>query len=178
MHTEKNLGEDIRFSGKVFTVLERKVQLENGNIGNRELVQHRGGSAILPIDDEGYIYLVRQFRAPFEKEILEIPAGKLEIGEEPFSTAKRELTEETGFTAREYLSLGQVYPTVGYSDEVIHLYLAKGLTSGETQLDSDEFLTPVKIHLDKACEMCLSGEIKDSKTVIAILKAKLLQDKI
>ena len=106
--------------------------------------------------------------------MLEIPAGKLEKGENPFEAAKRELSEETGFTAKNYFNLGEMWPTVGYCGEKIYIYLATDLTKGETHPDDDEFVTTVKMPFAQAYNMCMDGTIKDGKTIIALLKAKEL----
>ena len=171
-HTEKTISEETIFSGRIFTVKRKQVELENGHTREREVVMHNGGAAVLPVDDDGNIYLIRQFRSPFEQEVLEIPAGKLEKGEDPFEAAKRELSEETGFTAKHYFDLGQVWPTVGFCSEILYIWMATGLTRGETHFDEDEFVTTVKLPLDDAWNMCMDGTIKDSKTLVAIMKAK------
>lgn len=172
MHTEKIIEETIIYTGKVFTIKEQLVTLENGKNTKREVVIHNGGAGIIPIDNEGNIYLVRQFRIAFESEVLEIPAGKLEKDEDPFFAAKRELKEETGFTSSLFEPLGEIWPTVGFCSEKIYLYLARNLTQGEANLDEDEFVSMVKIPFSKAVEMCLTGEIKDGKTICGIFKAK------
>lgn len=171
-HTEKTLKEETIFTGRIFTVKRKEVELENGHIRQREVVLHNGGAAVLPVDDDGNIYLIRQFRSPFEQEVLEIPAGKLEKGEDPFEAAKRELSEETGYTAKHYFDLGQVWPTVGFCSEILYIWMATGLTKGETHFDDDEFVTLVKIPLEEAWQLCMDGTIKDSKTLVAIMKAK------
>lgn len=179
-HTEKTLSEDTIFTGRIITVKQRQVQLENGGLRDRELVFHPGGAAVLPVDDEGNVYLIRQFRAPFGEQVLEIPAGKLERGEEPFSAAKRELAEETGFTAAHYFDLGQMWPTVGFCNEKIYIYMATGLSAGQTHPDEDEFISVVKMPLETAWNMCMEGGIVDAKTLVALLKARRLlggQDK-
>ena len=173
-HTEKIISEETIFAGKVFTVKTRQVELENGKIQGREVVIHNGGAAILPIDRDKNVYLIRQYRIAFEEEVLEIPAGKLEKGENPFEAAKRELSEETGFTAKNYFNLGEMWPTVGYCGEKIYIYLATDLTKGETHPDDDEFVTTVKMPFAQAYNMCMDGTIKDGKTIIALLKAKEL----
>ena len=134
-------------------------------------------AAASTVDDEGNVYLIRQYRIAFEEEVLEMPAGKLEKGEDPFEAAKRELSEETGFTAKHYFNLGEMWPTVGYCGEKIYLYLATGLTAGETHPDDDEFVTTVKMPFEQAYNMCMDGTIKDGKTLIALLKAKELLGK-
>ena len=171
-HFEKTLSENTIFKGKVFTVKEKQVQLENGSVHRREVVLHNGGASVIPVDDEGNVYMVRQFRSPFECEVLEIPAGKLEPGEDPFAAAQRELKEETGFTAEKYYNLGEMWPTVGYCGEKIYIYLATGLTRGDKDPDEDEFLSTVKIPFDQAVEMCMDGQIVDGKTLVGLLKAK------
>lgn len=171
-HTEIIISEETIYTGKVFTIKERMARLENGNEAKRELVLHNGGACILPIDEDFNVYLVTQFRSPFEREILEVPAGKLELGEDPFEAAKRELKEETGFTAAQYIDLGEIWPSVGFCTEIIYMYLAKGLQKGDIALDEDEFLSLVKMPFERAYQMCLDGEIKDGKTMAAILKAK------
>ena len=176
-HFEKPLSSETRFEGRVFTVTVDKVELENGRTSTREVVHHHGGACIAALTDENEVYLVRQFRYAFGQELWELPAGKLEKGEDPFEAAKRELTEECGVTADEYISLGQIYPTVGYDTEVIYIWAARGLHPAAMHLDDDEFLTPERVPLEKAIDMVLSGEIRDAKTVAGILKFKALLDR-
>lgn len=171
-HFEETLSEKTIFEGRIFTVKKKQVLLENGKQQDREIILHNGGAGILPIDEEGNVYLIKQFRSPFESEVLEIPAGKLERGEDPLKAAKRELSEETGFTARHYISLGEMWPTVGYCGEKIYIYLATGLKKGKTHFDDDEFVTTIKYDFDTVYNMCMDGTIKDGKTLVAILKAK------
>ena len=173
-HTEKTLSENTIFTGRIITVKQRQVQLENGRQRSRELVLHPGGAAVLPVDEDNNVYLIRQFRAPFGRIVLEIPAGKLEKGEDPLAAAKRELAEETGFSAAHYFSLGQMWPTVGFCDEIIHIYMAAGLTKGEIHPDEDEFISLEKYPLETAWNMCMDGSITDGKTLTAILKAARL----
>lgn len=175
-HSEQTLDSRLIFDGKVIRVTLDTVRLENGDTSMREVVHHHGGACIMPVTDNGEVYLVRQFRYALGEEMWELPAGKLEAGEDPFEAAKRELTEECGVYADEYISLGQVYPTVGYDTEVIYIWAARGLHPAPMHLDADEFLTPERIPLAQAYEMVLSGEIKDAKTVAGILKFKAMLD--
>ena len=150
------------------------VQLSDGSEAFREVVDHSGGVCVLALDDEGKALLVRQFRYPHEKVLREIPAGKLERGEDPFEAAQRELKEETGALAGNWQSLGEIYPTPAYCGEIIRMYLARDLSFGEMALDEGEFLEVERIDLDALVEQVLAGEICDAKTVAAVLKAKLL----
>ena len=175
-HSEQTLDSRLIFDGKVIRVTLDTVRLENGDTSMREVVHHHGGACIMPVTDQGEVYLVRQFRYALGEEMWELPAGKLEAGEDPFEAAKRELTEECGVYADEYISLGQIYPTVGYDTEIIYIWAARGLHPAAMHLDADEFLTPERIPLAQAYEMVLSGEIKDAKTVAGILKFKALLD--
>lgn len=167
---EKQISSDIIYKGRIITLKDDVVELTNGKLAKREVVEHPGGVGIVPVDSEGNIYLVRQFRYPVMKEILEIPAGKLEIGENPLTCAVRELGEETGFTASKYIDLGAIYPSPGYCKETIYLYLALGLMQGEVHPDEDEFLEIEKLHINKASQMIMAGEMMDAKTAVAILK--------
>lgn len=169
---EKTISEEIIYAGRVFTVKKRQVLTPGGRERNRELIFHPGGSCILAVNRENEVYLIRQYRAPFDREVLEAPAGKLEKGESPLGRAVRELREETGFGAENFCSLGQFWPTVGYSDEIIYLYLATGLKPGDTHFDPDEYIDLVKMPFDKAYRMCAEGEITDGKTLAAFLRAK------
>ncbi len=168
--TEKTLKEKLIFKGKIITVSQDRIELPNGCEADREIVRHPGGVGVAAICDNGDILLVNQFRYPYKSELLEIPAGKLSPGENPLECGKRELREETGAVAKEYMSLGKLLPSPGYTNEIIYLYLAKGLTFGEQQTDDDEFLDIIKMPLKKAVEMVMSGEITDSKSQIALLK--------
>ena len=175
-HFEKTLSSETRFEGRVFTVTVDKVELENGRTSTREVVHHHGGACIAALTDENEVYLVRQFRYAFGQELWELPAGKLEKGEDPFAAARRELGEECGLTAEHFVDLGPVYPTVGYCSEIIYCWAATGLDPCDMHLDEDEFLTPEKVPFDRAVEMVFSGEIRDGKTVAALLKIKALRD--
>lgn len=169
-HTEKKLSSQTIFEGKVITVTHDTVELENGKTAMREMVHHHGGACIAALNDKGEIYLIKQFRYPFGKELWEIPAGKLEKDEDPLCAAKRELEEEVGVRADNFIDLGEIYPTVGYCTEIIYSYAATGLTKTHTHFDEDEFITSIPVKFEKAVDMVLSGEIKDAKTVAAVLK--------
>ena len=152
-HYEKTLTSEVLFEGRVITLTKDTALLENGKTATREVVHHHGGACILPYFEDGTICMVRQFRYAMQQELWELPAGKLEKGEDPFEAAKRELGEECGLTADNYISLGQFYPTVGYDTEVIYTWVATGLHKTQMHLDADEFLTPDRVPLDKAYEM-------------------------
>ncbi|MGX8698746.1 MAG: NUDIX domain-containing protein [bacterium] len=169
---EKKLSEERIFDGFIFRVHRDTVELADGRVSFREIVDHHGGVSILALDEKGMVPLVRQFRYAYGKEILEIPAGKLEAGEEPLDCALRELSEETGYSAGHIESLGTLYPTPGYCSEIIHLYFATDLRPGKAHLDEGEFLNVEKLPFETLCERCLSGEIHDAKTVVAALRAK------
>lgn len=174
--TEKTLKSNKIYGGKVLTFRVDEVLLPNGKTGERETVHHGGGVGVIALTDGGEILLVKQFRYPYREVVLEIPAGKREKNEEPLSCGKRELKEETGAVASEFFPLGRVYPSPGYTDEVIYLFGAKGLSFGETKFDEDEFLNTERLPLEKAVEMVLRDEITDSKTQIAILKLAALKN--
>ena len=175
MHLEeKHISTEEIFDGIVVKLNRDTVLLEDGSTATREVIKHPGGVGILPLDDDNNVYMVRQFRYPHNRVMLEIPAGKMEWGENPLDTATRELKEEIGATASELINLYPLIPTPAYCGEVTHLYLAKGLTFTNQCLDEDEFLDVEKIPFDKLVDMVMSGEILDGKTEIAILKTKLL----
>lgn len=176
-HFEKTLSRETLFQGRVFTVTRDRVELENGREASREIVHHHGGACIAALTDQDEIYMVRQFRYAFGEELWELPAGKLEPGEDPFEAAQRELGEECGLVAAQYTDLGLFYPTVGYCSEVIYSWLATGLSPCGMHLDEDEFLTPVKLPLETAMDMIFTGEIKDGKTVAALLKIHALRER-
>lgn len=169
-HFEKTLSSESIYKGRVIELRRDEVELENGSRAEREVIHHNGGVAVLALDDNGNALFVRQYRYPYGEVLLELPAGKLAVGEDPGDCGLRELREETGYIAGDYRFLGKVYPTPGYTDEILYLYVARDLVFAGQRLDEDEFLTVLKIPYKKAVEMCLSGEIKDAKTLIAILR--------
>lgn len=168
---EKIEKSEVMFDGKIFKALRYDVSLPDGSIEKREVVRHNGGSSIIPVDDDGNVYMVRQYRVSVGDILLEIPAGKVEIGEESEECARRELEEETGLIAEEIKPLISFYPTPGYCSEKIHVFMATGLKQGKPNRDEKEFLHVVKYPLPKLVEMVHSGSITDSKTAIAILMA-------
>ncbi|MCD7731192.1 MAG: NUDIX hydrolase [Oscillospiraceae bacterium] len=168
---EKTVGSEPIFDGKIIKVQRDKAELENGAVVNRELVIHPGGVCIVPIDENGNVYLVRQFRYPFQEVLTEIPAGKLEFGENHRDAGLRELKEEIGAECENFEYLGVMYPSVAYLTEKIHMYLATGLKFDRQSLDEDEFLDVIKIPMSDAVKMVVGGEIKDGKTQSALLLA-------
>ncbi len=171
MHLEeKTLDTTQIFDGKVVKLFVDKAQLENGDIVTREVIKHPGGVCVVPLDENGNVLFVKQYRYPHHQVMLEIPAGKLEWGESHHDCGLRELREETGCTCDSYTYLGSLVPTPAYCGEVIHMYLAEGLHYGAQDLDEDEFLDIERIPLEKAAEMVMNNEIPDAKTQLAILK--------
>ena len=173
---EKKIDGELKYEGVIVNVRLDRAELCDGSVVRREVVEHPGGATILPVDDEGYCYCVRQFRYPFGKLMHEAPAGKLEYGEDPRECALRELSEETGFTADEIIYLGPDCSSPGFSTELLHIYMARGLHKGESHPDEGEFLSVEKHHIDELADMVMSGEIDDGKTIIAVLKAKRILD--
>ncbi len=169
--TEKPVKQDYIYKGKIVNLRVDDALLPNGTTAKREIVEHPGGVCVAALTDNNELMFVEQFRYPYFEVVLELPAGKLEYGEDPFEAGKRELREETGATASKYEDLGKLYPTPGYCGEIIHMYLAKNLSFGEQDLDSDEFLEVKKIPLEKAFQMVMNNEIRDSKTQVGIVKA-------
>jgi len=167
---EKKLSSEPVFDGVLLHVRKDNVELPNGHKAVREWIKHPGASAVIPLLPDNQIILVRQFRYPVGKVTLEVPAGKLDkVGEDPIECAKRELSEETGYTAEKIWKLTTIATTVGFSDEYIHLYAASDLKPGKIHPDSDEFINVVKIPLTAALQMVESGKIFDAKSAISIL---------
>ncbi len=174
---EKQLDFNYIFKGRIISLRQDSALLPNGNTATREVVEHPGGVCIAALDRNDELLFVKQWRYPYMEETLEIPAGKRDRqDEDPLECGKRELQEETGARAKNFIDLCPLYPSPGYVNEVIYCYLATDLSFGEQNPDQDEFLDVLRIPLQKAVEMVLSGEIKDAKTQIAVLKVKLLRD--
>ena len=168
--SEKPLSADYKYRGRIINLRVDTAELPNGATATREVVEHPGGVCVAALTEDGCLLFVRQFRYPYQTVLLELPAGKLDPGEDPLEAGKRELREETGAKASRYESLGTLYPSPGYCGEIIPLYAASGLTFGETAPDEDEFLEVEKIPLEEAARMVLEGEIPDAKTQAAVLK--------
>ena len=167
--TEKQISEETKFEGRVITLQVCGVELPNGHKSTREVVRHQGCAAVLFVKD-GKVLLERQFRFPYNKVIWEIPAGKLNRGENPEHAAIRELEEETGFRAEKLERLVEIYPSPGYTDEIIYVFLADGADFIGQNLDEDEFINAEFVELKKVEEMVESGEICDAKTIAAVYK--------
>lgn len=168
---EKTVDSTTYFDGQIIKLKVDTVVLPDGTRATRELVNHPGGVGVIAIDTDENVYMVRQYRKPYEEIVFEIPAGKLNYVEDPFECGKRELKEEVGVTAYNFECLGVYYPTPGFCDEKITLYLATNLQFGNTNPDEDEFLQVEKHKLDDLYQMVMNNEIHDAKTAIAILKA-------
>ncbi len=174
--TEKTLTQEYQFRGKIMNCRVDTALLPNGKECVREVCEHLGGVGVLPITRDGQVLLVRQFRYPYGKTILEIPAGKLDHGpgEDPAGCAVRELKEETGCTAGRMIYMGESYPSPGFLTEVLHTYCALDLAMGESEPDEDEFVEVVRMPIREVERLIASGELRDGKTIIAMYRARLL----
>lgn len=171
---EKTIASESIYDGHIISVQVDEVELPDGKRAKRELVKHSGAVAILPITHEGKLVLVRQFRKVLERTIVEIPAGRIEVGEEPKITAIRELEEETGYGANKFSFIQSFATSPGFADEIIHLFLAEELYKIENPADGDEdeFIELLEVTIKEAEAMVVSGEIFDAKTAFAVLYAK------
>lgn len=173
---EVQTGSQQIMDGTVLHVYCDEVRLPNGAPARRELIRHVGAVCVVPLTEDGQVVVERQFRYPVNRVITEIPAGKLnDKAEDPLEAAKRELQEETGFTAKQWVNLGIFYPAPAYCDETIHMFLAKDLQGGAQHLDQDEFLEVHTISLETLVAQIVAGEIPDLKTQAAVLRAYLMQ---
>ena len=171
---EKQIKSVKLYDGKVVKLFVDEVVCPNNNISQREIVKHNGGVCILAIVD-GKVILEKQYRYAYDEVLYELPAGKLEANEDPLFAGKRELLEETGYEAKELIDYGKMYPTCGYSNEIIYMYVADGLRKKQQNLDEDEFIELEFISLEKVVEMINQGIIKDAKTICLISKYLLKQ---
>ena len=172
--TERTVESKTLFDGIIVTLKVDQAQLPDGKVATREVVEHPGGVAILALDDRNNVLTVTQYRYVIGKTLLEIPAGKLEPGEDPVAGALRELKEETGAVPDTFLPMGVTLPSPGCLSERLYLFLAKGLHMESQQLDEDEFLNVERIPFNEMVHRVMDGEIEDSKTIAAVLKAKVL----
>lgn len=170
--TEKQLTSETVFQGKLLHVLRDTVALPDGKPAVREYISHPGAVVIIALGDDGKLIFERQFRYPVGRVFLELPAGKIDPGEDIAETARRELLEETGHTAQTWRYLGVMHPCIGYANERIEIFLATGLTRGEACLDEGEFLELTALSLDEAAEAVRTGEITDAKTITALFWAE------
>ncbi len=170
--TEHFISSQTVASGGMLTVKCDQVRLPNGNVSQREYVMHPGAVLIVPLLPNGNVVLEKQFRYPLQQVFIELPAGKIDAGEDILLTGQRELLEETGYSATEWLAIGHQHPCIGYSDEVIHMYLARGLTLGLHQRDEDEALEVFDVSFADCLAMIQNGQITDGKTIIGLLMAE------
>lgn len=171
---EEMVSQETVYNGIIVNVRRDKARLLDGRITNREVVEHPGGVAVFAIDQDNNVILVRQYRYPMGEVVLELPAGKLEKGEDPRDSGLRELAEETGLEPQTFLSMGCSYSSPGILSEKLHLFFAKDLVQGPIHPDDGEFLEIVRIPYDELMDMVRRGEIQDGKTLAGIFKASLL----
>ena len=174
-YTEKQISSRTAYEGELLTLKEDKVALPDGGRGTREYVLHQGAAMVIPLFDDGSVLLERQFRYPLRMHLLELPAGKIDPGEEALATARRELLEETGYTAEEWRHLTTLHPCVGYSNERLELFIARGLRHEGHPGEDGEFLECIQLGLDEALKLITAGEISDSKTIVGLLWADKLR---
>lgn len=171
---EKTIKSETIYKGKIINLRRDTVTVKNGT-SIREIVEHKGGAVLAAITNQGKMVMIKQFRKPAERVIFEVPAGKIDPGEDPLETGKRELKEETGYTANTVKLLTKMYPTVGYSEEVLYIYLCTGLTLGATKFDYNEAIDIEEHSIDDLYKMAMEGQIEDAKTIVAILMVKSLE---
>ena len=171
---ETTVSSDLIYTGKTIQLRVDTVEVPNKGYQKREIIEHKGSVAIVAITDDNKVVLVKQYRKSIEKELYELPAGKIEIGETPLECAIRELKEETGYSVDSLKLIHKYYTTPGFSNQLVFIYLAKNLIPGESHLEEDEFLEVYEIDIDKAYNMVMNNEICDSKTVIGLLLTKEL----
>lgn len=163
---ETRLDGEVAFDGRFLKVARDRIRLPDGKVTDREYIKHPGAVVILPLFDDGRVLLERQFRYPLGREFIEFPAGKIDPGEDPLACAKRELVEETGYTAAQWQFVCTIHNAIAYSDEHLDIYLARGLTAGEAKLDEGEFLEIFTSTVPEMLGMVRAGQITDVKTII------------
>jgi len=173
--TETQVSSHTGYEGRLLTVKEDKVALPDGSVATREYVLHPGAAMVIPLFEDGSVLLERQFRYPLRVHLLELPAGKIDPGEDPLATARRELLEETGYSAAQWRHLTTLFPCVGYSNEKIELFLARGLKHEGHPGEHGEFLECMQLSLDAALERIAAAEINDAKTILGLLWADKLR---
>lgn len=173
---EIRLASETVFDGALLHVRRDRVRLQNGTETGREYIVHPGAVLVVPVLDDGRLIFERQYRYPLRKTFIEFPAGKIDVGESPLITGKRELLEETGYRAQDWHYLAALHPCIGYSDEIIHLYLARGLQAGHHRRDQDESLEVFAMTLEAAMTAMRRGEITDGKTMVALFWAERYLD--
>jgi ADP-ribose diphosphatase len=170
--TEHPLSSELVYDGKLLHVRRDKVRLPDGGVAEREYVRHPGAVLVIAQLDNGELVMERQFRYPLRRDMIELPAGKIDPGEPPLATAKRELLEETGYDASDWTYLATIHLAIGYSDEHIEIFLARGLTPRQAKLDDEEFLEVFTLPLATALEWVRDGKITDAKTLSGLLWAE------
>jgi ADP-ribose pyrophosphatase len=172
MTFEEKIIESVKiYEGTIINLRKDKVTVPNGT-SYREIVEHNGGAVLAAITNDGKMVMVSQFRKPAERVMLEVPAGKIDLGENPESTAIRELKEETGYTAKNIEYVTYFYPSVGYSEEKLYLYFCTDLEAGEPDFDENEAIDICEFYIDELVKMVMDGKINDGKTIIAIMMTK------
>ena len=172
-YEEKTIESKIVYEGPIFNVRKYEVSAFNGKETYRDVVEHNGGAVMLAITDDGKILMEKQFRKPLEREVIELPAGKIDPGEKPEVTAARELKEETGYTAEKIKLLTKIVPSCGYSQETLWIYICKGLVPGEKCWDDTENIDLFEMDADKVIDMIMAGKILDAKTMCGVLYARV-----
>lgn len=169
-YTEKTLSSEVKYKGKILNLRVDTVDTKAGE-STREIIEHPGGAVVLPLLDNNHVVMIKQYRKPLDRDVLEVPAGKIDPGETPKAAAIRELREETGYSAKSITLLTKMYPSVGYSQECLYIFLAKDLTPGETDFDPGEDIDMLTYDLEDLVDMVMAGKIQDGKTQVAILMA-------
>lgn len=174
---EKTIKSERLFKGAIFDMDQLTVELPNGKKVTRDVIRNPGASVIVPLTEDGQVIMVRQFRKPIESVLLEVPAGKMDPGEDPLQCAARELKEETGYTAKKLMKILTLHPAPGFADEVLHVFVACGLSKGESCPDEDEFIHAEVYEMDAVIKMIEDGAITDAKTICGVLfTARLLEN--